>query len=104
MTAFADAVDTLFTDANMALTAFWRRGGDGEAVPVRLVRRAPDLVADFGPGRVVIDATWLDVRVSEVESLAPGDTFEIDGELLEVRGEPRRDTERLIWTAEARVL
>ena len=37
-------------------------------------------------------------------TLADGDTLEIAGDFFTIRGEPRRDTERLIWHAEARAL
>lgn len=104
MSAFTAALGVLFEDPNLGLDALYRAGGTGEARPVRIMRRAPDTIGDFGEGRFVTDTLRLDVRVAEVDPLDPGDTFQIGEELLEVRSEPMRDAERLVWTAEARVL
>jgi hypothetical protein len=41
------------------------------------------------------------VRTSEIEP-GEGDTLEIDGVTYVIQGEPLRDSERLIWTIEAR--
>lgn len=104
MNAFAAALGVLFTDPNLSVDALYRSAGDGEVRPVRVMRRAPDSIGDFGEGRFVTDTLRLDVLIAEVEDLEPGDTFQIGDELLEVRGEPVRDAEHLLWTAEARIL
>lgn len=104
MNAFKVATDLLFLDRNIALDALWRPGGEGEGQPVRVIRRQPDRMANFGDGRFVTDTTLIDVRVSDAPTLAPGDTFEIGGDLYEVRGDPVRDADRLTWSADARVL
>lgn len=104
MNAFAVATDLIFTDRHLAVDATWRAAGAGDGVPVRVIRRRPDRIASFGEGQFVTDSVLIDVRVSEVPVLAPGDTFEIGGEIFEVRGEPVRDAERLTWAAEARAL
>ncbi|MCP3971430.1 MAG: hypothetical protein GY717_14145, partial [Rhodobacteraceae bacterium] len=41
-----------------------------------------------------------DIRVAEAPTLAPGDLIDLDGMSYTVQGEPVRDRERLIWTAE----
>lgn len=46
--------------------------------------------------------TLLDIRVADAPSLAEGDGFQFDGVSYVVQGEPSRDAERLIWTAELR--
>lgn len=51
MTAFAAAIGVLFGDPNLSVEALYRSGGDGEAHPVRIMRRAPDSIGDFGSGR-----------------------------------------------------
>lgn len=104
MNAFAAAIDVMFEDENMALDALYRAGGAGSGVPVRVIRRAPDRFANFGEGRFVTDTVLIDVRTSEIAALSPGDTFEIAATVFEVRSEPVRDSERLIWAAEAREL
>lgn len=100
MTAFASALDRLFADPNLARDAVWRPAV-GDPVLVRIMLRQPDEVASFGESRFATDATLLDIRTSEVAEPRPGDRIEIDGDLFVVRGEPRRDSERLIWRIEA---
>lgn len=104
MSIFAAGLAAMFRDRNMAIDALHRAGGAGAGVPVRVMKRAPDRLANFGEGRFVTDVVLLDVQLSEVPDLAPGDTFEIGGEIFEVRSEPVRDSERLVWAAEARAL
>lgn len=102
MTAFAAAVDDLFADPNLARDTLWRAGGSGPAVPVRVIARRPDRIAEFGETRVVVPAAMFDVRVSEIPAIAEGDTLEIDGAVFAVQGEPLKDAEGLVWTVEAR--
>jgi len=104
MTAFAIATDILFTDPHLSLEAVYRAGGAGAGQPVRVIRRAPDRLANFGEGRFVTESVLLDLRISDVAELAEGDTLEIEGVFYEIRSKPLRDSERLIWAAEARVL
>lgn len=104
MTAFAQAINTLFGNANLGVDGLWRAGGIGAGVAVRIIRRSPDRVAPFGDGRFVTDTHLLDVRTSEVAVLAIGDTFQIGSEIYTVQSEPLRDGERLVWAAEVRLL
>jgi len=103
-TVFGAAIDALFRDANIARDALWRAGGLGGGVPVRVVWRAPDTVAEFGGGRFVTATRFLDVRTKDVPALAQGDTFAIGSDEYFVQGDPRRDDEGLIWSAEVRPL
>lgn len=104
MNAFAAGINAIFADPNMAKTALYRVGGSGPGVPVRVIFRAPDRIANWNEGRFVTDTVFLDVRVSEAPLLAAGDTFDIGEETLEVRSDPVRDRERLVWAAEVRAL
>ena len=104
MNAFALATNLIFNDRHMAFDAIYRPGDAGDGHTVRVIKRAPDRLGNFGDGRFVSDSVLIDVRVSEVAELEPGDSFEIDGHRYEVRGEPVRDGERLTWAAEAREL
>ncbi|HMQ41763.1 MAG TPA: hypothetical protein PKC09_10865 [Paracoccus sp. (in: a-proteobacteria)] len=100
MLAFEAALARVFADPNMAVDAQWRAGGVGPAVPIRLIRRAPDEVTGFGSSRVWSETLRADVMISQVPEPAPGDRVMIDGETYEVQGEPIRDRERLIWALE----
>ncbi len=104
MTAFAIAATAMFRDPNIAVDALYRPGGIGVGVPVRVIRSAPDSLAQFGEGRFVTDTFGLDVAIAEAPDLAEGDTFEIEGTLHTILGAPIRDADRLVWSAEARAL
>lgn len=103
MNVFAAALDAIFDDPNMALDG-WHRDGTGNVTQVRLIMRNPDEVGIFNDGRFVTDSTILEVRLSEIPNMAPGDTVQIDGDIYEIRSEPRRDAQRMILRCEARLL
>ena len=102
MSIFAEALDDLFADPHLARGATWRAGGTGPPEAVRIVLRQPDRIGGFGETRLLADTTVVEVRTSEVPVLAAGDTLEIAGDVHRVQGEPVRDSEWLIWTAELR--
>ena len=99
MTAFAAAMDAIFQDANMAVAATWTPQGGGP-LPVRVIRKAPDELTTFGAARILSDTTLVDVRVSDMPSVKPGDSIIIGLDSFTIQGEPKRDRERLIWTLE----
>jgi len=102
VTAFAIAATALFRDPNIAVDALYRPGGIGVGVAIRVIRSAPDQVAAFGEGRFVTDTVLIAVCVADAPDLASGDTIEVDGLLFEVRADPGRDADRLVWSVEAR--
>lgn len=102
MNAFAAGTDALFEDPNISRNAIWRSGDAGEGTPVRVVLRTPDQIGTFGGGRFVATGRMLACRVTEIADLEPGDSFEMDGDIFIVQGEPVRDGEGLIWNAEVR--
>lgn len=102
MSVQSDALDVLFLDESLSLAAVFRPRASSAGEPVRVMRRAPDDDVSFADSRFLMETVILQVRVSEVAKVRPGDTFEIAGELFEVRGDPRRDSERLLWICEAR--
>ena len=98
MNAFAIAVDRLFSHADMAVAAVWISGSTSEERPIRVIRRAPDRITDFGSARIVSDTTTVDVRVIELADPQPGDLIILGTQSFVIQGEPVRDAERLIWT------
>ncbi len=104
MTAFTAAAAALFRDPNIAVDALYRPGGIGLGVAIRVIRSAPDQVAAFGEGRFVTDTVLIAVCVADAPDLASGDTIEVNGVLFEVRADPIRDADRLVWSAQARAL
>ena len=104
MTAFDLAMDSLFADQNLAVDALLRVGGTDPAQAIRVIRAMPDGFASFGEGRFVVDTVLLNICLADAPALGAGDTVEIAGQLHEVQGTPTRDTNRLIWLAQARAL
>ncbi len=104
MLAFETALARVFADPNMAVDAQWLAGGTEPAMPIRLIRRAPDDVTSFGGARVWSETLRADVMISQVSDPAPGDRVVIGADIYEVQGEPVRDRERLIWTLDLRPL
>ena len=104
MTAFDLATDSLFADQNLAVDALLRVGGASAALAIRVIRAMPDGLASFGEGRFMVDTVLLNIRLADAPMLSAGDTVEIAGQLHEVQGTPTRDTNRLVWLAEARAL
>ena len=102
MTAFATAMDMIFTDPNMAVDALWFAGGTGPGVAVRVIRKSPDEITPFGAGRILSETTRLDARVADMPWPAPDDLINIGIESFVIQGEPKLDRERLIWTLDTR--
>ena len=102
MTAFAAAVDALFRDPHLTEPALYRAGGSGDGVPVRIARRAPDVLTPWGEARIVSDTTLVEVRVSDLPEPRPGDLIVLGAESFLIQGEPLRDRDRLIWTIDLR--
>jgi hypothetical protein len=100
MTAFTAALDVLFSDPNLSAPALYQQVGIGPEVAIRVMRRSPDRMVEFGAARLVSDSVVLDVRISDCPELAAGDRLEIGAEIFLVQGTPKRDRERLVWTAE----
>ena len=97
MTAFADALDLLFRDSNIAREAVYVAAG-GTPTLVRVVTRRADDITSFGDARLWSETTRIDLRVADVANPRPGDRIEIDGDAFLIQGEPVRDRERLVWT------
>ncbi|WP_103256894.1 head-tail joining protein [Tabrizicola aquatica] len=102
MNVFAAALDRIYANPSMAAAAVWISATTSEERPIRVVRRAPDRISDFGAARFVSDTMIVDVRVSDLPDPRPGDLIVIGAESFTVQGEPVRDRERLIWSLDLR--
>jgi hypothetical protein len=91
MSAFADALDDLFADPNMAVTVSY------QGSPVRALVRRPDRDIEFSDITVHRATAVFDVRRREVPAPQAGDIIVHDGDSFVVQGEPRLDGERLVW-------
>jgi hypothetical protein len=101
MSAFAAALDGLFSDGNIGREAVYIAEG-GTPQLIRVVMRRADEVTNFGDARLWSETTRIDLRVAEVANPRPGDRIEIDGDAFLIQGEPVRDRERLVWTVDLR--
>ena len=99
MSAFADALEVLFLDANLSIE-IWYRDGEGQFTRAQGILRRPDEITEFRSARLLSDTTCLDVRVDDIPAPHPDEQILIGEETFLIQGEPRRDRERLIWTLE----
>lgn len=97
MTVFAAALDCLFSDPNLALSAVWISAATSEERPIRVVRRAPDAITGFGAARLLSDTTIVEVRLADLPDPVPGDLIVLGSDSFVIQGEPQRDRERLLW-------
>jgi len=102
MNVFAAAVDRIYANPSMAVAALWISATSSEERPIRVVRRAPDRITEFGAGRFVSDTMMVDVRVSDLPYPRSGDLIVIGTDSFTIQGEPVRDRERLIWSLDLR--
>lgn len=102
MNVFAAAMDRIYANPSMAVAAVWISATTSEERPIRVIRRAPDRITEFGAGRFVSDTMMVDVPVSYLPDPRPGDLIIINAESSTIQGEPIRDRERLVWTLDLR--
>ena len=100
MNAFSAAMDRIFGHPDMGISAVWIAGCTSEERPIRLIRRAPDRITEFGSARILSETLTADIRVSDLTDPRPGDLIVIGTESFAIQGEPIRDRDRLIWTVE----
>lgn len=101
MNVFAQAIDDLFADPNLAAEAVYLPEG-GEPISVRGIARRPDRVLEFGDARLHAETAVFELRTSQVSNPRPGDRLDVGGEMFVIQGEPVRDSERLVWTLDTR--
>lgn len=96
MSAFADALDDLFADPNMAVTVSY------QGRSIRALVRRPDRDIEFSDITVQTSTALFEIRRREVPAPQAGDVIVHDGDSFVVQGEPRLDGERLVWTLDTR--
>jgi len=99
--AFEASVDALFADLNIGEDALWKAGGSGAGVAVRIIRKSPDRVAEFGESRAVVPTICIDIRRSQAAAITEGDLILIGPEAYRIIGEPMGDALGLVSTCEA---
>lgn len=101
MSAFTSAIDALFADPNIGEDALWKAGGVGAGVAVRIIRKSPDRMAEFGDSRAVLPTVGIDIRRSQAATITEGDLILIGAETLKIIGEPLGDALGLVSACEA---
>jgi hypothetical protein len=101
MSAFTSAIDALFADPNLGEDALWKAGGVGAGVAVRIIRKSPDRMAEFGESRAVLPTIGIDIRRSQAAAITEGDLIEIGAEAYRIIGEPMGDPLGLVSACEA---
>ncbi len=96
MTAFADALDDLFADPNMAVTVTY------QGRSIRALVRRPDRDIEFSDITVHAGTAVFEIRRRDIPAPQAGDIIHHDGDNFVVQGEPRLDAERLAWTINVR--
>ena len=102
MNVFAAAVDLIYANPSMAVVALWISASTSEERSIRVIRRAPDRITEFGAAQFVSDTMLLEVRVADLADPRPGDLIVIGTDSFTIHGEPLRDSDRLIWTLDLR--
>ena len=102
MSVFEAALGRIFGNTSMAAEGIWISAATSEERPIRVIRRAPDRITEFGAGRFVSPTMMVDVRVADLADPRPGDLIVIGTDSYTIQGEPVRDSERLIWALDLR--
>lgn len=99
MSVFNTAMQALFNDRNVAVDAIFTPL-TGLAKAVRVITRSPDVYQNIGQSVIETPSLVLEVQVADCPTLNQGDQFSINAIAYVVQGEPRRDSERLVWQAD----
>ncbi len=99
--AFASAIDALFADPNIGEDTLWKAGGVGAGVAVRIIRKSPDRMAEFGDSRAVLPTVGIDIRRSQSATITEGDLIMIGAETFKIIGDPMGDALGLVAACEA---
>ncbi len=102
--AFASAIDALFADPNIGEDALWKAGGVGAGVAVRIIRKSPDRMAEFGDSRAVLPTVGIDIRRSQSVTITEGDLILIGTETYRIIGEPMGDALGLVLACEGTIV
>lgn len=102
MTPFATSVDLMFAGPMAQDAVYAPGGGTPRDGTVRVIPSSPDVATTVYEVSAISATVAVQVRVSDVAALAPGDTLTLeDGGVLRISGKPRRDATRLTWLAGA---
>jgi hypothetical protein len=96
-----DGSESAPSDAPSGETGEEAFGGVGAGVAVRIIRKSPDRMAEFGESRAVLPSVGINIRRSQAAAITEGDLILIGAETYRIIGEPMGDALGLVWTCEA---
>ena len=86
---------------NLGEHALWQAGGVGSCAAVRVIRRRPDAVVEFGASRALMAPVLLDLRRTEAVAIQEGDLVVIGADTFKIIGSPASDPMGLVLTCDA---
>ncbi|TCZ63713.1 hypothetical protein EXY23_09520 [Roseicella aquatilis] len=89
-------MDALAADPNIGMDAIYRASGTGVPVSLRLVRSAPDRLADAFSTSVIQASDVLTVAIAVLPSIEADDTFTLGADTLTVQ-HAERDAAGIAW-------
>lgn len=102
MSVFDTAVQALFRDSNMTEDAFWRPGGIGDGIAIRIIRIRPPAEFDIGGVKLVQDNVLFDAPAGMAPTMDESDTIEVGGEVFKIQSPPIRSMDGRIWRVDVR--
>ena len=91
----------LSADPNIGGDAPWKVSGVGLVVAVRIIRKLPDRMAEFGDSHAVLPIFGIDIRRSRAATVTEGDLILIGAETYWIIGEPMGNAFGLVSACEA---
>ncbi len=88
MTVFDTAIASLFTDDNLSKIGAWRKHGEEDFRPLRIMRVQPQNIFDIGNTKLLQDAVLFDVLASDAMEICEGDDVELDQQIHRVQAPP----------------
>lgn len=99
--AFDLAVNTIFKDINMTVSAIFKSTNKPD-LPIRVIKSTTRDDSDFGDTQIFQEKTYIDICKSDIQEPKIGDSIAIDGVIYEIYARPKIDSLSLVWTCEVR--
>ena len=98
MNAFDVAINTLFNDSNMKTAVVHIPiSSDSQSKKVNVILYRPDALINVAESFVVSSALVIEVLASDCPEVSTGDKFMIQDKLYTVQGEPKLNSNNLVW-------
>jgi hypothetical protein len=88
MTVFDTAIASLFADDNFSKMGAWRKYGEEDFRPLRIMRVQPQNIFDIGNTKLTQETVLFDVLAHEAASICEGDEIRMDEQIHRVQAPP----------------